>query len=74
VIGAPYGGFTKRNPERWRKMMSGLLGHVGAGVLRPVIHRQYPFEQAADALAEVAERRVVGKVVLVNERGRETQQ
>ena len=70
VIGAPYGGFTKRNLQQWRVMMSGLLGHVRTGDLKPVIHRRYSFEEAADALTELAQRRVVGKVVLVSERGR----
>lgn len=70
VIGAPYGGFTKRHPQRWAQMMTALLDQVRLGVLRPLIHRRFAFEQAAEALEMLAQRKVVGKCLLVSERGR----
>ena len=69
VIGAPYGGFTQRNPERWAELMSALLDKVRAGDLKPLIHRRFTFAQAPEALATVAERKVIGKCILVSERG-----
>lgn len=69
IIGAPYGGFTRRNPAAWARMMAGLLEKVRAGELKPRIHARYPFEQASVALTMLAERKVVGKCVLVSERG-----
>jgi NADPH2:quinone reductase len=69
VIGAPYGGFTQRNPERWAELMSTLLDKVRAGDLKPLIHRRFTFEQAPEALGMVADRKVIGKCILLSERG-----
>lgn len=69
VMGAPYGGFTKRHPQRWAEMMSALLEKVRQGVLKPLIHRRFAFGQAQEALRMLAQRKVVGKCLLVSERG-----
>ncbi len=69
VVGAPYGGFTQRNPERWAELMTTLLEHVRSGVLKPLIHRRFTFEQASDALTMVRERQVIGKCILMSARG-----
>jgi alcohol dehydrogenase len=42
-----------------------LVRQVRGGKLTPVIHRIYPLSQAAEAIAEIEERRAVGKVVVV---------
>ncbi len=70
VVGAPYGGFTQRHPERWAAMMAALLDKVRRGNLKPVIYRRFDFAQAADALNLLAGRKVIGKCILVSERGR----
>ena len=69
VVGAPYGGFTKRNPQHWAELMSTLVEMVASGVLKPVAHRRFAFAQAREALALLAERKVIGKCLLVTERG-----
>ncbi len=69
VVGAPYGGFTRRNPERWAELISGLLEKVRTGVLKPLIHQRFTFEQTQQALRMVEERKVIGKCILVSERG-----
>lgn len=69
VVGAPYGGFTRRNPERWAEMMSALLEHVRCGELKPLIDRRFSFAEAPQALSMLAERKVVGKYILLSERG-----
>ncbi len=74
VVGAPYGGFTQRNPDRWATLMSGLLQHVRAGQLKPLIHTRFAFDQAPEALALLADRKVVGKCILLSERGWSTRQ
>ena len=66
VVGAPYGGFTQRNPERWAGMMSMLLDKVRIGELKPLVHQRFPFVQAAEALTMLAERKVIGKLLLVS--------
>jgi alcohol dehydrogenase len=46
-----------------------LAGLVRAGQLSPVIHRIYPLSEVRDAVAELEERRAVGKVVVVPDAG-----
>lgn len=70
VIGAPYGGFTQRNPAQWAELMSTLLDKVRLGELKPLIHRRFTFDEAQEALGMVAERKVIGKCILLSERGR----
>lgn len=42
-----------------------LVGQVQAGRLAPVIHHVYPLSRVRDAIADVEERRAVGKVIVV---------
>jgi NADPH:quinone reductase-like Zn-dependent oxidoreductase len=42
-----------------------LIGQVAAGTLDPVIHGVYPLSRVTEAVAELEDRRVVGKVVVV---------
>ena len=51
-------------------MMAALLDKVRSGNLKPVIYRRFDFAQAADALNLLAGRKVIGKCILVSERGR----
>jgi len=46
-------------------VLAGLVALAAAGDLRPVIARTAPFAGAADALAEVADGHVVGKIVVL---------
>ncbi|WP_181701127.1 NADPH:quinone oxidoreductase family protein [Chthonobacter albigriseus] len=65
IVGVHWGAWTKRDPAGHIANTRWLLGQVAAGALAPRIHGRYPLEQAAEALAEIAARRVKGKVVLV---------
>lgn len=69
VVGVPYGGFTERNPEAWRRNMTTLLDMAAAGALTPRIHRCAPLDDVRDVLEELAERRIVGKSILCTDRG-----
>jgi NADPH:quinone reductase-like Zn-dependent oxidoreductase len=42
-----------------------LVSQVQAGRLAPVIHQVYPLSRVRDAVADVEERRAVGKVIVV---------
>ncbi len=46
-------------------MHAELLAWVDQGKLTPKVFAQYPLERAVDALKDVSERRVQGKVALV---------
>ena len=70
VVGVPYGGFTARNPEAWARNMDTLLDLAARGVLRPQIDGAYPLAEAGAALARLAARATVGKLVIYTEAGR----
>jgi alcohol dehydrogenase len=48
-----------------REDLTELVSQVGSGELTPVIHGVYPLSQVRDAVAELEDRRAVGKVVVV---------
>ncbi len=64
IVGVFWGDFTRREPKRNQENLRELLGWLQAGKLRPRISATYPLERAADALRDITERRVKGKVVL----------
>ena len=65
IVGVFWGAFTKNEPERNRENNYDLMAMYAAAKVRPHIHATYPLERAADALNEVLNKRVTGKVVLV---------
>jgi len=68
VVGVFWGAFTKNEPERNRENNYDLMTMYAAAKVRPHIHATYPLERAADALNDVLNKRVTGKVVLVTGR------
>jgi NADPH2:quinone reductase len=68
IVGVFWGAFTKNEPERNRENNYDLMAMYAAAKVRPHIHATYPLERAADALNEVLNKRVTGKVVLVTGR------
>ena len=65
VLGVDWGAMTLREPERNRALMERMVEGVASGRLQPGAPRTYPLEKAADALADLAGRRIAGKAVLV---------
>jgi len=64
IVGVFWGSFIMREPDRSRAMHAELLTWVRDGKLAPNVFAEYPLERAVDALKDVTERRVQGKVVL----------
>ncbi len=54
-----------REPARHRAHATQIFQWVAEGKLKPHISASYPLEQAAQALNDMMERKVMGKVVLV---------
>jgi NADPH:quinone reductase-like Zn-dependent oxidoreductase len=54
--------WDEHGSQRWAGPLSELIAD---GTIRPVVAQTFPFEQAGDAHRHLAERRNVGKVVLV---------
>jgi NADPH2:quinone reductase len=64
IVGVFWGAFTRAEPDNNRRNNEELMQLYLAGKIKPHIHATYPLERAAEALNEVLNRRVSGKVVL----------
>jgi NADPH2:quinone reductase len=64
IVGVFWGAFTLRDPARNQQNLLEIMAMYKAGQVRPHISARYPLEQAADALNDMAQRRVTGKVIL----------
>lgn len=65
VTGVEWGGWVAKHPEENQQMVAEIVARIVAGELHPVEPTSYAFEDAAQALADQQNRRVVGKAVLV---------
>jgi len=64
IVGVFWGAFTRNEAERNRRNNEELMQLYLQGKVTPHIHATYPLERAAEALNEVLNKRVSGKVVL----------
>lgn len=64
VVGAGWGAYVMGKPALNRQIGAAVNGMVDAGFVRPIVGQRYGFEQAAQALKTIDERRATGKVVL----------
>ena len=64
IIGVDWGAWSRQDPAGHAGLLADLLDRVAAGSLHPVAPVTYPLERAADALTELAGRRVTGKLAL----------
>ncbi|GGY97819.1 NADPH:quinone oxidoreductase family protein [Pseudoduganella plicata] len=65
VVGVFWGEFAKREPAANAKAMRQLMGWMAEGKVRPHVSARYRLEQTAQALNDMAARKVTGKVVIV---------
>jgi NADPH2:quinone reductase len=65
IMGVFWGSFTEREPRRNLANLLELMEWFQEGKLKPHISATYPLDRAADALNDMLERKVIGKVVLV---------
>jgi NADPH2:quinone reductase len=64
AMGVFWGAFTQRDPARHAANVATLMGWFAAGKLKPHVSGAFPLAQTKEALAEVMERRALGKVVI----------
>ncbi|HMF97983.1 MAG TPA: NADPH:quinone oxidoreductase family protein [Vicinamibacterales bacterium] len=64
IVGVFWGEFTRREPQRFAESMQQLGRWYADGKLRPHVSHMYPLGRAAEALTQMANRQVKGKVVL----------
>ena len=65
IVGVFWGEFARREPDRFAASMRQLGEWHREGKIAPHISATFPLERAADALTQMAERKVIGKVVLI---------
>ena len=64
VVGAGWGAFAIPRPEYAREVAADLDRMVAAGHVKPIIGKAYAFDEVPQALRDIDERRVLGKLVL----------
>ena len=65
IVGVFWGDFTRREKQRNMESLQELGAWFAAGKLKPLVSKQYKLTEAAQALNDMMERKVTGKVVLV---------
>ena len=65
LVGVFWGAYLQNDPSVIRDSFAQLATWYAAGKLKPHIHKTYPLHDAASALRELLERRVMGKVLLI---------
>jgi len=65
VVGVFWGEFAKREPKANLAAMREMLGWMAEGKLKPLVSKRYALGETAQALNDMAERKVTGKVVIV---------
>jgi NADPH:quinone reductase len=64
IRGVSWGSWTKREPEGQRALMAQIVEWCAHGKLSAHVHKNYPLAEIADALKAIADRKVMGKIVL----------
>ncbi len=64
VVGVHWGASLARRPESFAGQMGEVLALASTGAVDPLLHPVYGFDEAARALQDIADRKVVGKVVV----------
>jgi NADPH:quinone reductase len=67
VVGVFWGGFARREPEANAANIADLMELYATGAIRPVISERYPLARAGEAISRLAERKVMGKIVVTME-------
>lgn len=65
LVGVFWGAFTKRDPQGNMANMRQLLRWLQEGKIRPHISKRYQLDEAAQALNDMAARKVTGKIVVL---------
>ncbi|KQQ96644.1 NADPH:quinone oxidoreductase family protein [Massilia sp. Leaf139] len=65
VVGVFWGDFARREPQKNLAAMREMLGWMAEGKLKPLVSKRYALGETAQALNDMAARKVTGKVVIV---------
>jgi len=65
IVGVHWGAYVKEHPEYPAQAQEALEAICEAGQIRPVVGKRYRLDEAPAGLRDLAERKVIGKAVLV---------
>ena len=64
IVGVHWGASVMRDPSSVRRQLDAVLQHVAAGDFTPPLYPPFAFEDAAQALQDLADRKTWGKAVV----------
>lgn len=64
IRGIAWGSWVQREPQAQRGLMKDIVNWAAAGKLSAHVHAVYPLADIAAALTAIADRKVMGKIVL----------
>jgi NADPH2:quinone reductase len=64
IVGVFWGAWRSRFPERHRQNVAELMALYTAGKIKPFVSERFPLAQGGQAIARLANRQAVGKVVV----------
>ena len=64
IVGVHWGAFVARDPEHEARNMSEIVRWCAEGKLSAHVHAVYPLSETAQALKDIAARKVMGKAIL----------
>lgn len=64
IVGVFWGEYARRDPRGNARHLTQLAGWVQSGTLKPEISRTYTLQEAPQAMRDLLERRVTGKVIV----------
>lgn len=67
IVGVLYGQWRRRDPESAQANIAELLALYQQGAIRPTISHRFPLTGAAEAIALIKARNVLGKIVVVSD-------
>jgi NADPH:quinone reductase len=67
VVGVFWGAFTRRDPKGNAANIAELMRLYAEGRIKPVVSERYPLTRAGEAIARLAARKAMGKIVVTME-------
>ncbi len=64
VVGVFWGGFARRDPKANAANIAELMQLYAKGAIKPMICERYPLAEAGKAIARLASRQAMGKIVV----------
>jgi NADPH2:quinone reductase len=64
VVGVFWGAFARRDPKANAANIAELMQLYAKGAIKPLVSERYPLAKAADAIAKLASRKAMGKIVV----------